>query len=110
MDIKKLADNYVVSGQITVDDLDQIAADGYQLLICNRPDNEAEGQTPFADIEKRAVELGLDVANIPFSGGQLQAVQVQEFAELMRKGLKTFAYCRTGNRCSIIWDESKKIS
>ncbi len=110
MDTKKLADNYVVSSQITVGDLDQIVAEGYELLICNRPDNEADGQTPFAAIETRAHELGLQVANIPFSGGQLQATQVEEFAQLMRKGLKTFAYCRTGNRCSIIWEESQKLS
>lgn len=109
MDTKKLADNYVVSAQITVEDLDQIAADGYELLMCNRPDNEAEGQTPFAEIEARASELGLQVANIPFTGGQLQAAQVEDFAALMRKGLKTFAYCRTGNRCSIIWEESQKL-
>ncbi|KZY61896.1 hypothetical protein A3742_04110 [Oleiphilus sp. HI0071] len=110
MDTKKLADNYVVSAQITVDDLDQIAAEGYELLVCNRPDDEAEGQTPFAEIEARAKELGLQVANLPFSGGQLKEEQVLEFASLMRQNLKTFAYCRTGNRCSIIWEESKKLS
>jgi sulfide:quinone oxidoreductase len=109
METKRLADNYVVSAQITVDDVDAIAEQGFQLLICNRPDGEAEGQTPYAEIEKRAKELGLEVANIPFVGGQLQENQVAEFAELMARDLNTFAYCRTGNRCSVIWEESKKL-
>lgn len=109
MEIKRLSDNYVVSGQITVEDVDKIAAEGFELLICNRPDNEAEGQTPFAAIEERAKERGLQVVNIPFVGGQLRPEQVAEFAEQMKKGLNTFAYCRTGNRCSIIWEESQKL-
>ena len=109
METKRLADNYVVSAQITVADVDAIAQQGFQLLICNRPDGEAEGQTPFEEIERRAKELGLEVANIPFVGGQLQSSQVEEFAALMKKGLNTFAYCRTGNRCSVIWEESKKL-
>ncbi|MCG8670410.1 MAG: sulfur transferase domain-containing protein [Pseudomonadales bacterium] len=107
MEITKITDQYTVSGQITVEDLDQLVEQGVELLICNRPDNEAEGQPNFLSIESRAKELGIQTANIPFVGGQLTKEHVDLFKEEIGKGLRTHAYCRTGNRCTIIWKESQ---
>lgn len=109
MEIKKLSDQYTVSGQIRVEDLDWLKEQGVKLLICNRPDNEAEGQPPFSVIASRARELGMDVADIPFIGGQLSKEDIIRFKQELDKGLRTHAYCRTGNRCTIIWEESKKM-
>lgn len=44
MDIRQINDEYSVSGQITVDDLDEIKALGFKSIVCHRPDFEAPDQ------------------------------------------------------------------
>lgn len=109
MEIKKIAEKYTVSDQITVADVSSLADMGVELLICNRPNGEAADQTPYEEIAQAAEKLGIKFVAIPFAGGQLQASQVQEFKSELDAGLVTHAYCRTGNRCTIIWKESSKI-
>ena len=109
MEIKKLSDRYTVSGQLTVEDLDQLFELGVELLICNRPDNESETQTVFEKIEARATALHMQVANIPFVGGQLSTEDVRRFKSEIDKGLITHAYCRTGNRSSMIWEACHEL-
>ena len=65
MDIRPIDDEYSVSGQITVEDLDQIKAMGFKSLVCHRPDNESPDQTPFSAVEARAKELGLEITHVP---------------------------------------------
>lgn len=109
MDFKRISDQYAVSEQISPADLDEIAAQGVKLLICNRPDNESGGQPSFDEIRAAAEAHGIEAVNIPFAGGQLTIQHVEEFKAQIDRGLKTHAYCRTGNRCTIIWDESQKL-
>lgn len=109
MEFKRITDQYAVSEQISPADLDEIAAQGVKLLICNRPDNESEGQPSFDEIRAAAEAQGIEAVNIPFSGGQLTIQHVEAFKAQIDRGLKTHAYCRTGNRCTIIWDESQKL-
>jgi len=110
MDVKTISERYTVSGQIAVEDLSELKSQGVELLICNRPDGEAEGQPSYAAISSAALDLGMEVANIPFKGGQLTLEQVIDFNQQMARGLKTHAYCRTGNRCTIIWEQGQKLS
>lgn len=109
MEIKQITDAYGVSAQVSPQDLSRLKDDGVRLVICNRPDGEAEGQPSFDEIASAAKQLGLEIVNIPFKGGQLSPDQVVAFKEQIDRGLKTHAYCRTGNRCTIIWEESQKL-
>lgn len=109
MKFKRITDNYAVSEQLNPSDLEEIASQGVKLLICNRPDNEAEGQPSFDEIRAAAEAVGIESVNIPFSGGQLTMQHVEAFKAQLDRGLKTHAYCRTGNRCTIIWEESQKL-
>ncbi len=60
MDIRAINDEYAVSGQITVEDLDTIAALGFKSIVCHRPDHEEAGQPEFSAIAARAKELGIE--------------------------------------------------
>ena len=51
---KHITDHYSVSEQIDLDDVETLSQSGVTLIVCNRPDNEEEGQLPFADIEAAA--------------------------------------------------------
>lgn len=107
MKSKPLSPQVSVSGQITVSDLTEIAGQGVQLIICNRPDGEAAGQPSFEEIKHAAGELGLVAMSIPFTAGKLHEETVARFNEALAGGLKTLAYCRTGNRSTQIWKASQ---
>jgi len=103
MDINVLDQQVSVSGQITPSDVVDFANQGVEVLVCNRPDNEAQGQPAYSEVAIAAQEAGLEVLNISFSGGQMQPEQANEFAELLASGKRIHAYCRTGNRSSQLW-------
>ncbi|MGJ8645290.1 MAG: beta-lactamase hydrolase domain-containing protein [Marinomonas colpomeniae] len=100
---KQITDKYSVSEQITLDDVNTLAKSGVTLIICNRPDNEEDGQLAFADIASRAKELNIGAVHIPFAGGKMQAADAELFKQTLVGAHNTHAYCRTGNRSSLIW-------
>lgn len=93
-----------MAGQISAAELPQIAAAGFRSLICNRPDGEAESQDSMDEIAAAAAALGLPLRRIPVRGAAIGeadiAAQRAALAELPRPIL---AYCRSGNRCSVLW-------
>ncbi|MBB3452360.1 uncharacterized protein (TIGR01244 family) [Rhizobium sp. BK313] len=110
MDIRPIDDEYSVSGQITLEDLDQIKAMGFNSIVCHRPDNESPDQTPFSAIEARAKELGLEIAHVPVGpmGVTEEAVQgmVDALDEFPRPML---GYCRSGARSTAIYQKTHHI-
>ena len=98
-----------VSGQITTEEITALAADGVEILVCNRPDNESADQTAYEAIAEAAGKQGLKVANIPFAGGQMQAEHISDFVDLLDSGKRIHAYCRTGNRSSQLWNAAKQV-
>ncbi len=108
MDITVLDRQVSVSGQITIEDVAMLVESGVDILVCNRPDNESEDQTPFNDIEAIARSKGIAMVNIAFSGGQMRPEQAEAFAELLSSGKRIHAYCRTGNRSTQIWKAATK--
>ncbi|MBB4105098.1 TIGR01244 family sulfur transferase [Allorhizobium borbori] len=109
-DIREIDGEYSVSGQISVSDLDTIKALGFKSIVCNRPDEEEPGQTPFSVIAARAAELGLETAHVPVGrmGVDADAVagMVDVLDELPRPML---AYCRSGARSTAIYEKSQHM-
>ncbi|WP_369920528.1 TIGR01244 family sulfur transferase [Marinomonas polaris] len=107
---KKITDNYSVSEQISLDDVDALAESGVTLIICNRPDGEEEGQLPFADVAAYAEEKNIKAEHIPFAGGQMTASDITAFQAAIQDAENVHAYCRTGNRSSQIWQAAQDAS
>lgn len=107
---KQITDNYSVSEQINLDDIDTLAKSGVTLIICNRPDGEEEGQLPFADVAAYAEEKNIKAEHIPFAGGQMTASDVTAFQAAIQNAENVHAYCRTGNRSSQIWQAAQEAS
>ena len=104
MQLNKIIDDYVVSEQITVDDIQTIKEAGFKTIFCNRPDNEEINQVTVGSIKNAAVENGLKFINQPVIGGQITQVDVDQFGEYFDASEKPiFAYCRTGTRSSMLW-------
>lgn len=110
MNIRAINDEYSVCGQISVRDLDAIAAMGFKSIVCHRPDHEEAGQPDFAVIAARARELGIEVAHVPVGpmGVTAQAVNgmVDALDELPRPML---GYCRSGMRSANTYQQAQRM-
>ena len=98
-------DRVAISGQLTPEDMKEIAAAGYVAVVNNRPDGEAPfGQPRTADLKKAAEAAGLVFLDLPFSGPRASPDQVRTFADLLaeRPG-RVVAYCKSGMRSSLLW-------
>lgn len=109
MQIIPLNDQVSVSAQITVDDIDEIVASGAQVLVCNRPDGEDEGQTPYAEIEAAAQAAGLETQLMAFSSYQITNEDRDRLVDLICSNKKLHLYCRSGSRCRRLWRAANKI-
>jgi uncharacterized protein (TIGR01244 family) len=110
MNINRLDQQVSVSGQLSSEDIASLTALGIELLVCNRPDNESDDQPSYKAIEAAAQANGIEIYNIPFSGGQMQAEQVDAFIALLNTQKRIHAYCRTGNRSSQLWAAAKQMA
>lgn len=104
-DLIPIDEKTFVSGQIQPEDLDEIAAEGVKLIVINRPDGEAPYGQPTAKImEAEAARHGIAVLNLPFTAPTLTPEHVAIFAEaLTHADGKILAFCRTGNRSTMLW-------
>ena len=110
MDIRQIDDEYSVSGQISVEDLDQIKALGFKSIVCHRPDGESPDQTPFAVIEARAKEIGLDITHVPVGPMGVTEEAVQDMVDALDEFERPMlGYCRSGARSTAIYQKTHHI-
>tara|TARA_X000000368_G_C22585420_1_gene516944 strand:- start:39 stop:458 length:420 start_codon:yes stop_codon:yes gene_type:complete len=101
--MKEVTKNYFVSPQILASDVGLLKEQGFETIVCNRPDNEEPNQPDFESINKECSRLGLKFYNYPLSPGDLNIERVLETKGLLEEGNKILAYCRTGTRCITLW-------
>ena len=106
MNYQALSANYVVAPQIRPEDLTEIKADGFGIVISNRPDGEAEGQPSAAEIRQACENANLEFYHFPMNGPSVAPEHVAELRELLNGDQKIFAFCRTGNRSSIFFQQA----
>ncbi len=104
MTIKKISPGFFVAGQVSVADVGTAAAQGIKTIMCNRPDNEAQGQPASSDIAAAAEGLGIAFLILPVVSGAISENDIKEF-EAACHGAQgpILAYCRTGTRSSMLW-------
>ena len=108
MDARRVNDHITVSSQIGVADVTAIAAAGFKSIICNRPDGESLDQTCYADIAAEALRLGIEIRWQPIVSGLLSDEEGLEFGRIAGTlPSPTFAYCRSGTRCVVLWSLSE---
>lgn len=104
MDIRALTPTYAVSPQIMLEDLPAIKAAGFTTVIDNRPDAEIPAALHATHMRAAAEALGLEfVENQVISGGLTAENVEKQAATLAAAKGPVFAYCASGNRCSIVW-------
>lgn len=109
MNIKQLAENFTISEQITLEDIETLATLGIKTLICNRPDGEEPNQITCAEINTVAAANGIDFVHIPVAGKDVPAESLEKFATVLQEtNDRVHAYCRSGTRAAIFWDLSQQ--
>ncbi|WP_027230182.1 TIGR01244 family sulfur transferase [Phyllobacterium sp. UNC302MFCol5.2] len=104
MDIRQIDEGYAVSGQISPDDVRDLAAAGYHTIICNRPDGESADQPNFAEIKNVAEKAGIAIYYVPVVAGQLTQDDVDGMARALDEAEgPVLAYCRSGARSTNIY-------
>jgi sulfide:quinone oxidoreductase len=104
MDIKRVAEGFSVSGQITAADLQELRALGVKTLVCNRPDNEAQDQPLFTEFAAQARELGMTAIYLPVVHDTINSNDAAAFAALLAGAERpVHAWCRSGLRSIALW-------
>lgn len=99
MDIRQITDEYSVSGQITVEELDTIKALGFKSIVCHRPDHEEPGQPEFSEIAARAEELGIKIKHVPVGPMGVTEEAVADMVDALDDFERPMlGYCRSGAR------------
>lgn len=101
---RRLTDDFHVAPQIELADLATAAAQGFLIVINNRPDGE-EPDAPQGDaVAAAAAAAGLAYVAIPVGHGGFSAAQLDALdAALGQHSGKALAYCRSGTRSTHLW-------
>lgn len=103
-----LSPRLAVSGQIRPEDVARIAADGFAMVVNNRPDGEEAGQPSSAELEAEARRHGIDYRYIPVVPGQPLTQEARAFAQAVEESPgPVLAFCRSGNRSASLWKMSQ---
>ncbi|MDF1643064.1 MAG: TIGR01244 family sulfur transferase [Pseudomonadales bacterium] len=100
----KLSDIFSSNMQIAVSDLKEVKALGFKTVINNRPDHEADDQPSNAEFSEMAAKLGLEYHFIPINLNTISEAEINAMqSALDNAAAPVFSFCRTGNRCTILW-------
>lgn len=106
----KLTEALSVSPQIGIDDLQAIAAQGYDVVVNNRPDGEEPNQPTSDDIAAAAAAAGLEYHHLPITAQNFPGADFAQMETLLDDpGQRIFAFCRTGTRCTNLWVASRSV-
>lgn len=109
-EFRTVTDRFSVSPQISLEDVAEAAAQGFTLIINNRPDHEQPGQLTSAAVEASARAAGLGYSHIPVVG-MPGAAQVEAMGEAVTaEPGKVLAFCRSGTRSICAWAMSQADS
>lgn len=104
MDIREIAKDIGVTGQIEPSDIAAIAALGFKTILCNRPDHEAHDQPSHEAIKAEALKAGLAFDYNPVSSQGITQVNVDQMAQTLNTATKPIlAYCRSGARSTTLY-------
>jgi uncharacterized protein (TIGR01244 family) len=109
-DFRRVTESLTVSPQVTEADMARAAAEGFVLVINNRPDGEDPSQPSSATIEAAARAAGLDYLHVPVRGGPTQEQVDAVRAATQSAGGPVLAFCRSGTRSIVTWSIGQALA
>lgn len=103
-EFKQLSEMVWASPQIMAADLTCAAAQGFTLIINNRPDGETDDQPGGSEIEHAAAQHGLAYVAVPAGHTGFSQTMIDGMAQALENAEgKVLAYCRSGTRSTFLW-------
>ena len=104
MIINQLSKDFSAAPQISVAEVQDLAARGFTSIVCNRPDSEVSAGETSQEIKQAAAAVGLEFHHLPLEPGELNLKHVEALRQILKNenGL-VFGYCRTGGRAASLW-------
>lgn len=109
-DFRRVTESLSVSPQVTEADMARAAAEGFVLVINNRPDGEDPSQPSGAAIEAAARAAGLDYLHVPVRGGPTQEQVDAVRAAVEAADGPVLAFCRSGTRSIVTWSIGQALA
>ncbi|QLF69312.1 TIGR01244 family phosphatase [Peteryoungia desertarenae] len=110
MRTRPLTARYHVTGQLQPKDMQAAAAEGYQVVLCMRPDGEGWGQPKFAAIAEAAKASGIEAHYLPVGGNAVPMEQAAKLKAILRETEgKVLAYCASGARSSGLYQMAQSM-
>ena len=104
MDIRRITPDYAVAPQIDPADMTALADAGFTAVINNRPDSEIPSELQAQAMRAAAEAAGLIFIDNPVINGALTMEMVtRQGAALKTAPGPVLAYCRSGNRSTVVW-------
>lgn len=108
MRVKQISADLAITGQVMTQDLQALADQGFQSIICNRPDFEGVGQPTFNELKSAAKKLGMEARHIPVGFGGVSQNTIDEFGEAIKElPGPIVAFCLSGARSSMLASRSQ---
>ena len=108
MPIFQFTESLSVAAQITPQDIPNLAARGFTVVVCNRPDGELPGQATMDEIEAACIAADLLFVRYPVDAMNFPGPDIGGLGALFDDpGQLVLAYCRTGTRCANLWVTSQ---
>jgi uncharacterized protein (TIGR01244 family) len=105
---RKIDETLSVFGQIQPDDVEAAAAQGFALIVNNRPEEEEPGQPSGEAIRQAARDAGIAYVAIPITHAGFSVAQVDAMrAALAKAEGPVLAFCRSGTRSTLLWALAK---
>lgn len=106
--IRSLTPDFAVAPQLAPEDMPTIAAEGYRLVICNRPDAEVPASHQSAALRVAAEAAGLRFLENPVMSGAMTMDNVTaQGAAIDAYAGPALAYCASGTRSAAVWALSR---
>ena len=103
-DFRTLSAQFSVAPQISIEDVAEAKAQGFAMIVNNRPDGEEPSAPQGEDISSAAAAEGLAYAAIPIGHAGFSHAQLDALDTLLAAATgPILAYCRSGTRSTHLW-------
>jgi uncharacterized protein (TIGR01244 family) len=103
-DFRPLSADFSVAPQISVEDVAAAKAEGFAMIVNNRPDGEEPAAPQGGEIASACAAEGLAYAAIPIGHAGFSHAQIDALDTLLAGATgPILAYCRSGTRSTHLW-------
>lgn len=104
MEIKSLDERLSVTAQPQLEELEQLAVQGFCTILSNRPRGESEDQPDPDALKSKAESLGMVWHQVPVKPGEYSQDDIEAFEHILSNSRKPIiGFCRSGKRVTDLW-------